>query len=450
MKSLHLFWITLIMTLLCAGDATAQIVPMASINTTCGEHSFLNLYLNDPDNGVLHTLKDNCLKTHQFASLNSSNTMAVFVEWLQDQDHNPVPPINVRVYSLGTKTLTTIRTIEGSGVAYFDSQDRIVFIDEGILKRMDASGNNVEVLLAPNDSFRYSMLWISPGRQKIVAAESKWLSQNYYTDYYFRLVIMNADGTDPMVLTEPCRGDWDSLAWRPDLDGFLFYYHEFNGLGGEDHEAYPKYKAFEFSAGSVQINDLSNSDLGKEGNVLVYTQCGTLLSLTYQELYDAKTGSFLSDASSFFPSLSESLFSSFEGVGISFADPDGSNFRRFECGVITAAIDVKPGSDSNCVNLGSAGVIPVAVLSSNNFDATQINPATVSLAGASIKLVAKSGRFLAHREDVNGDGLLDLVCQVLTEDFFLEPGESTALFEAETFNGIQVRGEDSVCIVPDK
>jgi hypothetical protein len=95
-------------------------------------------------------------------------------------------------------------------------------------------------------------------------------------------------------------------------------------------------------------------------------------------------------------------------------------------------------------------VIPVAVLSSNNFDATQIDPATVSLAGASIKLVGKSDKLLAHHEDVNGDGLLDLVCQVLTEDFFIEPDESTALFEAETFDGMQVQGEDSVCIVPDK
>jgi hypothetical protein len=450
MKSLHLFWITVIMTLLCTGDATAQIVPMASLNTTCGEDSVFNLYLNDLDNGVLHILKDSCLKTHQIASLNSSNTMAVFVEWLIDVNHDPVPPINIQVYSLATKTLTTIRTIEGSGEAYFDSQDRIVFRDEGILKRMDASGNNVEVLAAPDDPYFYSMLWISPDRQKIVAAESIWLSQNYYVDFYFRLVIMNADGTDPMVLTDFYQGDWNSLAWMPDLDGFLLYYHEFNGLAGEDHEAYPKYTAFEFSAGSVQVNDLSNSNLGKEENILVYTQCGTLLSLTYQELYAAKTGSFLSDASSFFPLISECLFGDYEGPGISLADLDGSNFRRFECDVFVADIDVKPGSDCNCINLGSAGVIPVAVLSSHTFNATQIDPATVRLAGASIKLVGKRGKFLAHYEDVNGDGLPDLVCQVLTEDFFIEPGESTAVFEAETFDGIQVLGEDSVCIVPDK
>ena len=37
-------------------------------------------------------------------------------------------------------------------------------------------------------------------------------------------------------------------------------------------------------------------------------------------------------------------------------------------------IDIKPGSDPNSINLGSAGVIPVAILSSEAFDATTVDP----------------------------------------------------------------------------
>ena len=55
---------------------------------------------------------------------------------------------------------------------------------------------------------------------------------------------------------------------------------------------------------------------------------------------------------------------------------------------------------------------------------------------------------MAHIEDVNFDGLLDLVCQVLTEEFVIEPGESSVSLKATTFDGMQVWGEDSVCIVP--
>jgi len=115
---------------------------------------------------------------------------------------------------------------------------------------------------------------------------------------------------------------------------------------------------------------------------------------------------------------------------------------------LSVLIDIKPGSDSNTINLGSAGVIPVAILSSLTFDARTVDPHSVSLAGAGVKMVGKSGTHLCHEEDVNGDGLVDLVCQVVTVDFMIEPGESTAVLEARTLDGRSIRGEDRVRIVP--
>ncbi len=118
--------------------------------------------------------------------------------------------------------------------------------------------------------------------------------------------------------------------------------------------------------------------------------------------------------------------------------------------VLEVAIDIKPGSDPNSINLSSAGVIPVAILSSDTFDATTVDPDTVSLAGARVKLVGKSGKYLCHEEDVNGDELLDLVCQVYTAEFMIEEGESVAVLEAETFDGAPIRGEDTIRIVRDQ
>jgi hypothetical protein len=112
-------------------------------------------------------------------------------------------------------------------------------------------------------------------------------------------------------------------------------------------------------------------------------------------------------------------------------------------------IDIKPGSFPNSINLSNAGVVPVAVFSSPTFDATQIDPASVSLAGASVKMVGKSGKYLCSTDDVNKDGLPDLVCQVWTAQFMIEVGDSVAVFEALTFGGKRVRGEDSIRIVPD-
>jgi DNA-binding beta-propeller fold protein YncE len=117
--------------------------------------------------------------------------------------------------------------------------------------------------------------------------------------------------------------------------------------------------------------------------------------------------------------------------------------------IINVTIDIKPGSDPNSINLSSAGVIPIAILSSDTFDATTVDPETVSLAGARVKMVGKSGKYLCHDEDVNEDGLLDLICQVQTIENFIVTGESVAVLEAETFDGTPIRGDDTVRIVPD-
>lgn len=85
-------------------------------------------------------------------------------------------------------------------------------------------------------------------------------------------------------------------------------------------------------------------------------------------------------------------------------------------------IDIKPNSYPNNINLGSHGVVPVAILSINEpyFDATLISPDTVFLAGSGVRVRGKGNKYLASEEDVDGDGLLDLVVKVETEN--LDPG----------------------------
>ena len=118
-------------------------------------------------------------------------------------------------------------------------------------------------------------------------------------------------------------------------------------------------------------------------------------------------------------------------------------------GGVVIEIDIKPDSATNSINLGSAGVIAVAILSSADFDATTVDPATVSLAGSTVKMVGKAGKLLASEEDVNGDGLVDLLVHVETDALILELGETIAILEALTFGGESISGEDIVRIVPN-
>ena len=111
-------------------------------------------------------------------------------------------------------------------------------------------------------------------------------------------------------------------------------------------------------------------------------------------------------------------------------------------------IDIKPGSYPNAINLGSNGVIPVAILSSDTFDATTVDPETVFLAGAGVAVRGK-GNKLASQEDVNGDGLTDLVVKLETEN--LDPDtfqNGTATLTGQTVNGVKFTGSDSIRIVP--
>jgi hypothetical protein len=103
-------------------------------------------------------------------------------------------------------------------------------------------------------------------------------------------------------------------------------------------------------------------------------------------------------------------------------------------------IDIKPGSCPNSINLGSHGVVPVAVLTTDDFDATTADPATVLFAGA-----APSSWAL---QDVDYDGDLDLLFHFNTQELNLGMNSIKATLTARTFEGVLVGGTDTVNIVP--
>jgi len=121
--------------------------------------------------------------------------------------------------------------------------------------------------------------------------------------------------------------------------------------------------------------------------------------------------------------------------------------------IAPVTIDIKPGSYPNSINLGSYGVIPVAILSAADFDATLLPPENVFLAGAGVAVRGKGNKYLATEEDVNGDGLTDLVVKVETEN--LDPGHFqdggaylTVHESADPDSPVFYRGWDEITIVP--
>ena len=110
------------------------------------------------------------------------------------------------------------------------------------------------------------------------------------------------------------------------------------------------------------------------------------------------------------------------------------------CHWTDVSIDIKPGSDPNSINLKSKGVVPVAVVTTGDFNAATINPDTVRFAGAS--------PVRWTMEDVDGDGDLDMLFHFRTQDLNLDKTSTSATLTADTFDGLHVSGTDSVNIVP--
>ena len=85
-------------------------------------------------------------------------------------------------------------------------------------------------------------------------------------------------------------------------------------------------------------------------------------------------------------------------------------------------IDIKPGSDTNCINLKSRGVVPVAVITSDDFQAGNINPDTVEFAGAS--------PVRSSLCDVDNDGDMDMLFHFRTRKLNLDKNSTEATLKA--------------------
>jgi hypothetical protein len=108
--------------------------------------------------------------------------------------------------------------------------------------------------------------------------------------------------------------------------------------------------------------------------------------------------------------------------------------------VVEVEIDIKPGSYPNSVNLKSKGVVPVAVLTTDDFDASTVDPGTVEFAGAS--------PVRWHLEDVDDDGDLDLLFHFKAQELDLDEDSTGATLTGDTTDGKHISGTDTLNIVP--
>jgi hypothetical protein len=122
------------------------------------------------------------------------------------------------------------------------------------------------------------------------------------------------------------------------------------------------------------------------------------------------------------------------------------HFQTYVSIVAGVSIDIKPGGFPNSINTVSRGKIPVAILTTdatdntNIFDATTLDPLTVRF-GATGTEAAPVHYAL---EDVDGDGDLDLILHFNAQSTGIKCGDVFATLTGETFSGQAIQGDDSV------
>jgi PKD repeat protein len=147
-------------------------------------------------------------------------------------------------------------------------------------------------------------------------------------------------------------------------------------------------------------------------------------------------------------------------VVLSVTDKDGgvgSDSRTLTVPHFGITIDISPTLTSpNPISLAKKGLLPVAIMSSATFDATTVDPSTVYLgneAGADTPVALQAnGRYHTKIEDVNGDGLADLIVMfqitALLANGDLEPATTELVLRGFQGDGcLNFRGTDAVKVV---
>ena len=133
-------------------------------------------------------------------------------------------------------------------------------------------------------------------------------------------------------------------------------------------------------------------------------------------------------------------------------------------GFIPIHLDIKPQSCPNSLNVNSGGTLPTAILGTEAFDVTGVDPASIRLEGVapvkwSYEDVAEPYVSIAGKEncgdctEAGADGFMDLTLKFKKQDVSaalsaVQDGEARVLkLTGKLTDGTEIQGEDVVCIL---
>lgn len=109
---------------------------------------------------------------------------------------------------------------------------------------------------------------------------------------------------------------------------------------------------------------------------------------------------------------------------------------------IKVSIDVKPGDNPTSIEADRGGLLPVAILSTREFDASTVNPSTIRVGPTGTEAEA----FRSMVEDVDRDGRADRLVLVRVQDLRIECEDKVIRLTGRTVAGVAIEGSEAVTI----
>lgn len=137
-------------------------------------------------------------------------------------------------------------------------------------------------------------------------------------------------------------------------------------------------------------------------------------------------------------------------VGGVFESGQAFVFVSSEPDEIEIQIDIEPKSGTNRINLRREDTIQVAILSSPNFNVLLVDKESLTFGrtGGENSLLREHGVPACQTQDVNEDGLPDLLCVFRVRQTNFQCGDTVGMLKGETLYGEMFVAQDMVVIEP--
>jgi hypothetical protein len=109
---------------------------------------------------------------------------------------------------------------------------------------------------------------------------------------------------------------------------------------------------------------------------------------------------------------------------------------------LQVSIDVKPGDTPTTIETERGGMLPVAILTTAQFDASTVDPSTIRIGPTG----TEAEIFRSMREDVNRDGRTDLLVLVRLQEMRVKCGDTAIRLTGKTTGGADIEGSEKVAV----